>query len=342
MASPRLVTASSPPTGGIVDFDLIVRRERLLLVGSPDWSHLACTWDPVIDQWTEYRLDNAEDSGDYTELSALAAAVVDGRIVIGGGGDHHGFAMWDLESGEVRLSAWPGGVSSAVRADWGGRPLFVVGGSSSTNVELWDPSLTELHDDWSSATSPVDDMVEVGELFASSGASSAVAAGTLRGHPVLVANTHAGGVVAWGIDEQRPLVEFDELDEEATDFAFATVDERLQVVAANPSEVRLGDAPSGAWEEPLPFPGGEITCLDTGRMSDRPIAAAGFIDGTVCVWDLTRRRLLCEPFGERVNQVFKADNRVQEIRIADLDGSSVVITAQNDGAVRIWELPPQH
>ena len=321
-----------------MDFDLIVHEGRLLLVGSPDRSHLACTWDPASDRWTEYRLENAEDAGDYTELTSLAAAVVDGRIVIGGGGDHHGFAMWELESGKVRSSAWEGGVWSAVRAEWGGRPMFVVGGSSNTNVELWDPSLTEANDD-GAVTRPLEGMVEVGDLFASSGASSAVAVGTLGGRPMLIANAHAGGAVVWDVEDQRPLVEFDALDEEATDFALTTLDDRLRVVAANPSEIRLGDVATGEWEEPLPFPGGEITCLDTGTMAGHPIAAAGFADGAVCVWDLTRRRLLCEPFGERVNLAYQADNEVHEVRIADLEGSPVVLTAQKDDTVRIWELP---
>jgi WD40 repeat protein len=339
MASPRLIVASSPHTGGIVDFDLVVHQGRPLLVGSPDRSHLASTWDPANDEWTEYRLDNAEDAGHYTELTSLAAAVVDGRIVIGGGGEHHGFAMWDLESGKVRSSAWDGGVSSAIRAELGGRTLFVVGGSSSTNVELWNPSHAESRDNEGSAAHPLDEMVEVGDLFASSHASSAVAAGKLNGRPVLVANMHDGGVVVWDIEEQCPLVEFDDLDEESTDFAIATVDGRLLVVAATPSEIRLGDTVTGEWEDPLPFAGGEIECLAAGTLAGHPIAAAGFDDGAVCVWDLTRRRLLCEPFGVRDNLVYQVKNRVHQVRIADLDGIPVVITAQIDDVVRVWELP---
>lgn len=322
-----------------MDFDLVVHEGRSLLIGSPDRSHLASTWDPANDQWTEYRLDNAEDAGHYTELTSLAAAVVDGRIVIGGGGEHHGFAMWDLESGKVRSSAWDGGVSSAIRAELGGRTMFVVGGSSSTNVELWDPLHTESSYGGGSAAHPLDEMVEVADLFASSHASSAVAAGMLNGRPVLVANMHDGGVVVWDIEEQCPLVEFDYLDEESTEFAMTTVDERLLVMAANPSEVRLGDTVTGEWEDPLPFPGGEINCLATGTMAGLPIAAAGFDDGAVCVWDLTRRRLLFEPFGVRDDLVYQVKNRVDEIRIADLDGIPVVVTAQLDDVVRVWELP---
>jgi WD40 repeat protein len=333
----RLITTSTPPTGRIIDFDLVIHEDRLLLVGSPDRYHLACTWDPVRDQWAEYRLDNAADLGDYTELTAFAAAVVDGRIVIGGGGDHHGFAMWDLESGNVRLSEWMGGVSSATRAVVGGRQRFVVGGSSNTNVELWDPALTEAPD---SPTSPVEDMVEVGDLFTNSGAGSGVAAGMLGGRPVLLANSHTEGVVVWGIDEDRRLTKFEDLEHERTDFAFATVDGRLLAVAASPSEIRLGDPETGTWEEPLPFPSGEVTCLDAATISGTAIAVAGFEDGAVCVWDLARRKLIAESEGGSVDQVYRGvGNRVYAIRVAELDGAQVIITAHNGGAVRVWELP---
>ena len=335
MTSPRLITAGSPPTGRIVDFELVFHDGRTLLVGSPDWGLLACTWDPSGDQWTQYRLDNADDAGNHADLTSLAAAVVDGRIVIGGGGEHYGFAMWDLESGRVRSSAWDGGVSSATRTAFGTRALFVIGGSSSTNVELWNPAHTESPEDAESDDSesdPITDMLEVGDLFASSGAGSAVAAGVLDGRAVLAANSHAEGTVVWDVDNDRAVTAFEDSGEEMCDFALITVDGRLRVAAADQHGLRLGDALTGRWEEPLPFPGGEIACLHADTVRGHPLAAAGLSDGTVCIWDLAERRLLCEPFGEGAD-------RVHELRVAEFDGRAVVIAAHNDAAVRIWELP---
>src|SRR6476620_1925499 len=129
MPAARSIIVSSPPRGQIHDFDLVVLDGRLLFVGTHDISRHACTWDPATDLWTEYPLDNpwVDWDGDYTELTALGAAIVAGRIVIGGGGDHQGFAMWDLKSGKVRLSAQEGGVDSTARADFRGRPMLVVG-----------------------------------------------------------------------------------------------------------------------------------------------------------------------------------------------------------------------
>jgi hypothetical protein len=111
-------------------------------------------------------------------------------------------------------------------------------------------------------------------------------------------------------------------------------------VAASPSEIRLGDPETGAWEEPLPFPSGEVTCLDAATISGTAIPVAGFEDGAVCVSDLARRMLIGESEGGSVDQVYRGvGNRVYAIRAAELDGAQVIITAQNRGAVRVWELP---
>ncbi|MFC4015081.1 WD40 repeat domain-containing protein [Nonomuraea purpurea] len=336
MSASSAIIVSSPPTGRIRDFDLVVRDGRLLVVGTPDRSHLACTWDPATDLWTEHRLGNPwleETDGDYTELYTLGAAVVDGRIVIGGGGDHQGFAMWDLESGKVRLSAQDGGVGSVVRADFGARSLLVVGFNGTWAFELWDPSAAERDDDDDSdRPSPYDLLVEVEELCSKSYASSAVAAGMLGERPVVVADSWEGGVLVWDIDEQRSLAEFDELDEEPHDFAMAAVDGRTHVVAAGRRYLVLGDPETGEWAEPLIVPGDEISCLDAGTVNGRAIAVTGAGDGAIHVWDLAGRQPLGEPFLGHGGEVYG-------VRMTELDDRPVVISAAHDGSVRVWELP---
>ncbi|MEV0407862.1 hypothetical protein [Actinoallomurus sp. NPDC050550] len=340
MPTARSIIVSSPPRGRIHDFDLVVLDGRLLFVGTHDISRHACTWDPATDLWTEYPLENpwVDWDGDYTELTALGAAVVDGRIVIGGGGDHQGFAMWDLQSGKVRLTAQEGGVASTARADLGGRSMLVVGGSSFTNVQLWDPSVAEYDGDEGpdgsgpDRPSPHDFQVDVEELAAGSGAGSAVAAGTLGDRPVVVAGGHDGGVLVWDIDQQGSLAEFDDLDETLTDFALAAVDGRTRVVAAGGQSLLLGDPETGEWDEPLTLPGGDVSCLDTDSVMGRPVAVTGAKNGTICVWDLAERRLLGEPFREYDSEVFG-------VRLTELDGRPVVIAAAHVDSVRVWELP---
>ncbi|WP_203862674.1 WD40 repeat domain-containing protein [Plantactinospora mayteni] len=341
MSEPGSIIVSSPPRGWIRDFDLVVLDGRLVLVGTPDRSHRACTWDPMADRWTEHRLDNPwleESDGDYTELWALGAAVVDGRIVIGGGGDHQGFAMWDLETGQVRLSAQEGGMGSAVRADFGGRSMLVVGFPGTWSLQLWDPSVAEPDDDDASddseldQPSPYDLLVEVEELCSQSYASSAVAAGMLGDRPVVVAGGNDGGVLVWDIDEQCLLAEFDDLDQELCDFALAAVDGRTHVVAAGEHSLVRGDPETGKWAEPFTVPSGRISCLDAGTVNDRAIAVTGAEDGTICVWDLTQHRLLGQPFREHSGEVYG-------VRLTDLKHRPVVISTAHGDSVRVWELP---
>ncbi|MGH8879086.1 MAG: hypothetical protein ACRD0P_17385, partial [Stackebrandtia sp.] len=262
------VTVSSPPFDGVRDFDLVVHDGRTLVVATPDRDHRACVWDPAADEWTQFRLDSpSPDDADYTEIYSMGAAVVDGRIVIGGGGDHQGFALWDLETGKVRLDAEEGGVASAARADFGGRSLIVVGGSSHTDVQLWDPAVDDGDKERPDRPSPYDFHVEIGDLFAQSYAGSAIGAGMLYGRPVVVATAHDGGVLVWDIDQQRPLVEFDDLGNGLFDFNITNVDGCELVVASGGQNLMLGDPETGRWSDPLTVPGGDVSCLDAGTVS---------------------------------------------------------------------------
>lgn len=341
---------SSPSGSHMYDFDLVTLDGQLLVVGTPDRDCLACTWDPGADRWMTYELDAPDEDYRYTELTSLCAAVVDGRIVIGGGGDHQGFAMWDLTTGRVRLSAQEGGTASAVRADFGGYSRFVVGGSSFMDVELWDPSLAEPDDEGNEGDedkpeqpSPYDSLVSI-RLACNSRTSSAAAAGLLDGHPVVVAGHPSGGVVIWDV-EGKPLAEFDRLDRlddsdnsdrfpdaTLTDFALAAVDGRTQVAAAGRQRLLVGDPRSGEWGEELTVPGGEIVCLDAGTVHGVPVAVTGAEDGTICVWDLAERRLLGRPFQ-------KYDAEVFGVRLAELHGRPVVISSAKCSSVDVWEIP---
>jgi WD40 repeat protein len=333
--------------GHIIDFDLVTLDGRLILVGSPDRDRLACTWDPASDRWTQYELDVPDEEFPHTELTSLGAAVVDGRIVIGGGGDHQGFVMWDLETGKVRLSEWQGSVGSVVRADFGDRSRLLVGFVGTWGVQLWDPSDAEpedwhdddgdLDDEDDSVTEPEqpsldDSLVDIEELECQSGASSAAAAGLWAGRPVVVAGGRNGGVLVWNIEEGRPLAQFDDLDEELTEFALASVDGRMRVVAAGGQSVVLGDLESSEWGEPLTVPGGEISCLTAGTVHGRPFAVTGARDGTICVWDLAGRRLLGQPLRGHSSEVFG-------VRVADLDSRPVLISSAHRDSVHLWEFP---
>ncbi|MEV0390178.1 WD40 repeat domain-containing protein [Nonomuraea sp. NPDC050643] len=342
-----LISSLPPSCHEIMDFDLVTLDGRLILVGSPGMDRLACTWDPARDRWTQFELDVPDEDFPRADLAALGAAVVKGRIVIGGGGDHQGFAMWDLETGKVRLSAQEGGMASVVRADFGDRSRLLVGFVGTWGVELWDPSVAEpkdrddgdgdLDDEDDSVTepeqpSPYDSVVDIEELECQSRASSAAAAGLWAGRPVVVAGGRDGGVLVWDIEEERHLVEFDDLDEEPTEFALASVDGRMRVVAAGGQSLVLGDPESSQWGEPFTVPGGEVSCLTAGTVYGRAFAVTGARDGTICVWDLAERRLLGQPLQGHGSEVFG-------LRVADLGSRPVIISSAHNDSVHLWEFP---
>ncbi|GAA1595522.1 hypothetical protein GCM10009678_91880 [Actinomadura kijaniata] len=328
----------APRLGSLYGFSVVQRDGQSILAGSHDQSLEACSWNLSSDVWTVHELDDPWlDEANYTELTAFGAVVVDGRIVGGGGGDHQGFALWDLESGKVRLSAQEGGGVTTSAVVVGGRALFVVGSPAAPGVQVWDASVVEADEEeyeraetagLDKPPSPYASMVDVNELEARSHAASAVAAGALDGRLVLVANGADGGVLVWDVDGQRALVEFDDLDEGLTDFALVTGD-RAHVVAAGGQQLVVGDPATGEWGEPLAVPGDEISCLAAGLVNGRLVAVTGSEDGTVCAWNLDERWLLAEPI--------RGMGEVRAISITELDGRQVFVSTGRDGVMRVWE-----
>ena len=87
------MTSRSSSDRGLYDSDLVDRDGRLPVIGS--YQDLAFSWDPTTDQWAEHRLHVPSRAIPFVELNQIGAAVVDGRIVVGGGGDRQDFARWD-------------------------------------------------------------------------------------------------------------------------------------------------------------------------------------------------------------------------------------------------------
>ncbi|WP_330358829.1 hypothetical protein [Streptomyces chartreusis] len=331
-----LITSLPPSRHEIMDFDLVTRAGKLTLVAAALGYHVdVCTWDPVSDRWTDYKLDAPAFDNDHPDLAVIGAAVVDGRIVVGGGGDHHGFATWDLKTGKVRLendASLQGSTNSAVRADFGGRSVFVVG--HQDGVDLVDPRMTESdeggEDSDPEKPSPYGPLVDIEELECWSGASSAAAAGLWTGRPAVVARGRHGGVLVWDIEEGRHLAKLCDLGETLTEFALAPVDGRMRVVAAGGQSLVLGDSDSNDWGASFTVPGDEVSCLTAGTVHGRPLAVTGARDGTICVWDLTERRLLGQPLRGHGSEVLG-------LRMADLDSRPVIISSAHGDSVHLWE-----
>lgn len=135
----------------IQDFDIVAMDGRPLVVCADSRGQQAFTWKPAEDRWTAHPLENpygpVEDEMTGECLLEIGAAVVDGRIVVGGGGYEQSFAQWDLETGAVRtyIRDEHGGLAKVRTVELGGRPWFLCGDSSvPAKVRLWDASQRDL------------------------------------------------------------------------------------------------------------------------------------------------------------------------------------------------------
>ncbi|MBN6056884.1 hypothetical protein JYK22_33465, partial [Nonomuraea sp. RK-328] len=331
----------------IQDFDIVVVDGRPLVVCSDFRGQNAFTWDPAGDRWAEHPLDKpAGPDGDELDcLLEIGAVVLDGRIVVGGGGYRQPFAQWDLETGAVRtyLRDDQGGLAKTITTELAGRHLFVCGDSSvPARVRLWDAaqrdSLTEYQEE-DETWAEVDHLAEPVDLnkggdsghFDSIGG---LASGTLEGRPVVISGGVDGRVMVWDLEGAELLVRFEPAPVSVMGVGPATVDGRARVVAAGGASVLLGDPGTGTWEERIDLPEGDdegIGCMDVGVVDGGPVAVTGAEDGTVRVWDLRGRRLLGEPLTGNDREVFA-------VRVTELDGRTVAVTAGRDGRMRVWDL----
>lgn len=306
----------------------------------------AFSWDPVDDRWAVHPLDNPcgpnEDDMELDCLLSIGALVVDGRIVVGGGGYRQPFAQWDLQTGAVLTYARDehGGVARTSTMELHGRPLFIAGDSSAGSpVRLWDPSqrdsLTEYEgEDWFA----INYLAEPIDVCWHRDSIGGLASGMLGGRPVVISSGADACVMVRDVDDMTSVVQFDDAPVPAGGVGMIPVDGRMRVVAAGGTSVLLGDPDTGTWGECLEFPGDEvdpdeegILCMDVGVVDGRPIAVTGAKDGTVCLWDLEGRSLLGAPITEHEDEVFA-------VRMTEVSNRAVALTAGRDRRIRVWDL----
>lgn len=336
MAGLSLLRTVETPFGGLKlkDFDLVTTGSGPLLVGThPDG---ACSWDLVQDRWTVHRLNNPcrpENGSDLLVApSALAALVVDGRVVIGASG-RQPFAQWDLDSGAVRVPADPEGfrVDTVRTLQHPDRSLF-VGSTAAEVTAIWDAGGTG---------------ERVAELSTWCDRSSATGA---IGHHQALVTRDVDSICLWDIEERFRFVEFDshveteEGEEMLSSFALADLGGRRPrlVAIGERGSLVLGDVESAEWDEPVALPvepyGGGWSVV-TGAVDGLPIAVASTtyrlypgadFTTTLCAWGLERRRPLGEPVAVRGGGLIGAE-------FTELDGRPVVVAVGHE-AVRVWVL----
>ncbi|WP_405676000.1 hypothetical protein OG292_13415 [Streptomyces sp. NBC_01511] len=263
--------------------------------------------------------------------------VVDGRIVVGGGADGLRFALWDLETGAVRVFAEYDDfdVDAVGTLELPGRSLFLVSPDAEA-VALWDA-----------------DGSGTGERTAELNArcDRTAATGVLGQRPVLVSADEDGGPIqVWDLNDRARLVGFDwaleteEGEETLLAVGLANVGGRSRVVAAGGcGSVVLGDIESGEWGEP--FAGSEPydetdVLVDTGTANGAPIAVTCTYDpypdadftSVLRAWDLEAGHAVGGP-------VAAHEGGALGVQLTELDGRTVAVTVGcEDASVRVWAL----
>lgn len=348
---PTLLRSISIPAnlpGGIEDFDVVVEDGRPMVLCAAGES-IHC-WDSLADTWTRHHLENPwrpGRTGRDIELESIAATIVDGRIIVGGGGDHQSFAAWDLHTGQVRHHADPDtpGVHSVVAPDWGGAApgRFIVGESTGGGQVLIIESLGERPTE---LTGPFD-YVEVG-------------AGMLCGQPVLI--TDDGGEVIWNAVTREPVSGLSTTSDTegvqappSNTVTYGTTSRGTGLVTTGNTpvfvvvndtrdgyvEVILCDPFGDEWSHTLPphddidldelNNDDEMTAGFVGNLGDRPIAAAAMSDCSLHLWDLKERR----PLPPIENEDIRAFGCI------DYRGTPCLITLGDDGehkALKLWKI----
>ncbi|MFW5415505.1 WD40 repeat domain-containing protein [Nocardiopsis sp. CNT-189] len=354
MTTPAL--SSRTPSQEVCDFDIVAVGDRPLFVCADGGSGVY-TWDPSDDRWTEHRFRQPHRPDEFHELygvlpdedddyriSAVCAAVVDGRIVVGGGNYEESFALWDLHTGAVRMHTRldQGGVQTAVAAELDGRPHFLVGDQSAfpAFLRVWDATCSDGDGGGAAAAEPV-------RYDGHRDSIGGITAGTLDGRPVVVSGGWDGTVLMWDAGKGALLREF-EPAASVVGLALAAVGGRTRVVAIGDAEVLLGDPDTGEWrycvdvfgelcgdeddaDDEDDDDGPSVTCGDVGVVGGRPIAVTGSDDGAVCVWSLEEGRLLLGPLTAH-------DGEVRAVRITELNGRPAVAAAGQGGYMHVWHL----
>ncbi|MES4909322.1 MULTISPECIES: hypothetical protein [unclassified Streptomyces] len=319
MTSPNPLLSTTCPHGPVEDFTVVGGAGRPLVVCA--CGHSAAVWSLSDDRWTDHKLV------DQVEVTSLAATAVGGRIVVGGGGEHQGFAQWYLDSGALRAAERDdlGGVASATTVELDGRTWFAAGGTGP-GILLSDPVAD---------VAPQEGDPESIELFLSDHGSysgvGALAAGRLTDRSALVSGSWDGEVWVWDLREEAPVTTFEQLDMVVEGVALVTVDGHPRVVAAGGTALHLGDPATGGWLRQLPSSGGDITCLGVTSVKGRQIAVTGTDDGTVHTWDLADGGPAAAPFTAH-------SGGIRAIHLTELDGRTVIITAGRHGELRVWPL----
>jgi len=250
--------------------------------------------------------------GHERNVRAVALAAVRGRHLAVTGGDDRSVRIWDLdgerEAGSP-LRGHAGPVRGVTTAVLDGRAVLVSGGWDGT-VRIWD----------------LDGEGEAGEpLTGHAGMVELLTVGTVDGRLTLLTRDRHETVRMWDLATREQLHGRTAREWSSPGIRlFAVLDGRF--VAVDPGG-RVWDLAAGEWIGVPPQQAGPLA-LDT--LEGRTLVLTGFMEETVCLWDMATGERRGSPMAGHGSPVRSAAVGMSADRV-------VVATGGDDGTVRVWD-----
>ncbi|MWA03514.1 protein kinase [Actinomadura sp. LD22] len=301
---------------------------------------------------------------------AVAAGQLNGRTIAVSGGEDHTVRVWDLAAGKP-VGAPLTGHTRAVRAvaigQLNGRTIAVSGGEDHT-VRVWDlaagkpvgapltghtdfvrgVAIGQLDDRTIAVSGSDDHTVRIWDLAAGkqiksltghTGAVSGVAIGRLDDRTIAVSGSNDNTVRIWDLAAGRQLKSLTGHTYAVSAVAIGQLSNRTVAVSGGYDDtLRVWDLAAGRQiGVSLTALNHTIDAVAIGQVDGKTVAVSNGDDHTVRVWDLVAWDQLKAPI---TTEPTYADPVAypDPVAIGQLNGATIAVSADNEGAVQVWDL----